>query len=208
MTDPDTTAGRPDEDDPLGYASRTHEVTFERPDTTPARADRTALLRAALGEVVGSMSWQPDGTGIVRDAEAWRTLVGRIVMATNGDNDGQAPMGVPATRDTPSELHELARHIADDWNGRPDVCPHCGHSSIGCTRDTPSLTVERLLRERIEEAVPPCHGDDICEVHHELIFDGRCEDWDRGVRDALLLALQPEEQTAEEVRREVDEVGR
>ncbi len=53
--------------------------------------DRQTMLREALDAVVGTMSWRGD-EGIVRDAEAWRTLVGRIVMATNGDNDGQVPM--------------------------------------------------------------------------------------------------------------------
>ena len=55
---------------------------------------RNEMLRDALNDVVGKMTWRPDNTAVIHDAEAWRTLVGYIVMATNGDNDGQVPMGV------------------------------------------------------------------------------------------------------------------
>jgi len=50
-------------------------------------------LREALNDVVGDSTWRPDNTLVIHDAEKWATLVGYIVMATNGDNDGQVPMG-------------------------------------------------------------------------------------------------------------------
>ena len=50
-------------------------------------------LREALNDVVGGSTWRPDNTLVIHDAEKWTTLVGYIVMATNGDNDGQVPMG-------------------------------------------------------------------------------------------------------------------
>ena len=50
-------------------------------------------LREALNDVVGDSTWRPDNTLVIHDAEKWTTLVGYIVMATNGDNDGQVPMG-------------------------------------------------------------------------------------------------------------------
>jgi len=59
-----------------------------------AMTTRNEMLRDALNDVVGKMTWRPDNTAVIHDAEAWRTLVGYIVMATNGDNDGQVPMGV------------------------------------------------------------------------------------------------------------------
>ena len=50
-------------------------------------------LREALNDVVGDSTWRPDNTLVIHDAEKWTALVGYIVMATNGDNDGQVPMG-------------------------------------------------------------------------------------------------------------------
>jgi hypothetical protein len=50
-------------------------------------------LREALNDVVGDSSWRPNNTLVIHDAWKWNTLVGYIVMATNGDNDGQVPMG-------------------------------------------------------------------------------------------------------------------
>ena len=50
-------------------------------------------LREALNDVVGDSTWRPNNTLVIHDAEKWTTLVGYIVMATNGDNDGQVPMG-------------------------------------------------------------------------------------------------------------------
>ena len=42
-------------------------------------------LRAALNAVVTKTTWRPDNTVLIHDGTAWNTLVGRIVMATNGD---------------------------------------------------------------------------------------------------------------------------
>ena len=42
-------------------------------------------LREALNAVVTKTTWRPDNTVLIHDGTAWNTLVGRIVMATNGD---------------------------------------------------------------------------------------------------------------------------
>ena len=53
-------------------------------------------LRAALNAVVTKTTWRPDNTVLIHDGTAWNTLVGRIVMATNGD--AQAAPALDVTR--------------------------------------------------------------------------------------------------------------
>mgnify|MGYP001501784286 CR=1 FL=1 len=69
-------------------------------------ADRQHLLRAALDATVTRTTANGDGTMTI-PGEAWATLVGTIVMATNGDNDGQVPMGV-APDPAPLDVERLA----------------------------------------------------------------------------------------------------
>ena len=45
--------------------------------------------------------------------------------------------------------------------------------------------------DRVERAVSDiCSGEDICETHQELLFDGRCEDYERYALAAVLEAIR------------------
>ena len=125
---------------------------------------RNEMLRDALNDVVGKMTWRPDNTAVIHDAEAWRTLVGYIVMATNGDNDGQVPMGVAPDPwpmdverlrdwwDSLSELdqfnaYRIEKSNADALRSRPmtDRTPTTatlGHRDV-CTVDVPAAWHEK-----------------------------------------------------------------
>jgi len=48
---------------------------------------RTDPLREALNGVVTKSTWRADNTVLIHDGTAWNTLVGQIVMATNGERE-------------------------------------------------------------------------------------------------------------------------
>lgn len=55
---------------------------------------------------------------------------------------------------------------------------------------TPSRPEPGLRAAIIAALEPTCSGEDICDAHSELLFDGRCEDYDRGLRDKIAAALE------------------
>jgi hypothetical protein len=55
-------------------------------------------LREALNGVVTKSTWRSDNTVLIHDGTAWNTLVGRIVMATNGERDTEAEATIAAFR--------------------------------------------------------------------------------------------------------------
>jgi len=94
-------------------------------------------LREALNDVVGDSTWRPDNTLVIHDAEKWTTLVGYIVMATNGDNDGQVPMGC---EDAVAEARApLDHHPEEPETGPPGIRCSCGADwgPLGCEARAP-----------------------------------------------------------------------
>ena len=85
-------------------------------------------LREALNAVVTKTTWRPDNTVLIHDGTAWNTLVGRIVMATNGDVQ-PAPaldverLGAAIVRVSDRGEWEIRRYGGGAWVNRESVAP-------------------------------------------------------------------------------------